>query len=122
MLVLGKDLQEGVWRQVGADLRERDACPPIALDPEADGGNLVPVGEHEIGEIELAIEFEGPRMNGEGAGGRAGLGGLVDDAHLDPELGQPQRQNQAGRSGADNKDIAARHAVLPGTSLPMGWG
>jgi len=96
----------------GADLLERDARAPIAFDPKADSGNLVAVSEHEIGEIELTIKFEGPSMNGEGAGSRAGLGGFVDDSHLDPELGQPERQNQAGRSSADDQNVAAHHVFL----------
>ena len=122
MLVLGKDLQERVRRQIGANLLERDARPRVALDPKADGGNFVAVREHEIGEIELAIEFEGPRMNGEGAGRRAVPGGFVDDPHLDPELGQPERQNQTGRSSADDQNVAAHHAVLHWTLPPMGCG
>src|ERR1700722_208914 len=121
MLVLGKDLQEGKGRQIGAALLDGDARPRLAFDPKSDGGNLVTAGTHEIGEVELAIELEGPRMHGQGAGGRAGLGGLVDDADPDPELGQPERQDQAGRSGADNQYVAAHHSFLLPAGFIVNW-
>jgi hypothetical protein len=68
--------------------------------------------DNEIGEVELAIEFERARVDGERTRRRAGLGSLVDDAQFHSELGQPEREDETGRPGADNQDIAARHVLL----------
>ena len=43
-------------------------------------------GDHCVGEIQLAVELERPRLNREGPRGRARLGGPVNDAHLTPSL------------------------------------
>jgi hypothetical protein len=89
---------------------------------------------HEVSEVELPVELEGARMNGERARGGARFRRLVDDAHLDTELGEPKRQDEAGRAGTDDQNItmhcvpvrksavsrtgwlaetATRHAVVP---------
>src|SRR6266404_8175012 len=112
MLILRKDLQERVRRQSCSNLLERHARLRLPFDPEPDGWDLVAMGDHEIGQIELTIKFESASMNGERAGGRAGLGGLVDDAYFDPELGQPERENQACWSSADDQDVATRHSCV----------
>ena len=87
MLVLRKDLQERIGRQVRTDALKRQARRRFALHPQIDGGNLVPMFDDGVGEAELAVEFERPRLNRQGPRGRAGLRRLVDDAHLNPELG-----------------------------------
>src|SRR6516162_7587779 len=102
MLVLGKNLQESVGRQIRADLRERNARPGFALDPEPNGWDLVTARDNEIGEVELAVEFERARVDGERTRRRTGLGSLVDDTQLHAELGQPEREDQTGGPGADN--------------------
>ena len=112
MPILRKDMQEGIGREIRTDGFEGKARRRFALHPQIDRRNRVPMGHHGIGEVELAIEFERPRLHGQGTGGRAGLGSLVDDADPDPELGQPERENQAGRSGADNQNVDASHFVL----------
>src|SRR5215831_5516611 len=112
MLVLRKDLQEGVGSQIRADLLERNARPGFALDPQPNGRDLVTARDNEIGKIELAIEFERARVDGERTRRRAGLGSLVDDAQLHSELGQPEREDEAGGPGADNEDIALWHVLL----------
>src|SRR5260370_38326679 len=112
MLILRKDLQERVRRQSCSNLLERHARLRLPFDPEPDRWDLVAMGDHEIGQIELTIKFESASMNGERAGGRAGLGRRVDDAYFDAELGQPEREDQACRSSADDQDLAARHIFL----------
>src|SRR5262245_32037445 len=112
MLVLRKDLQESVGCQIRTDLRERNARPGFALDPEPDGRDLVTARDNEIGEVELAVEFERARVDGKRTRRRAGLGGLVDDAQLHSELGQPEREDETGGPGTDNEDIALRHVLL----------
>ena len=87
MLVLGEDLEEGVWRQVRANRLERQARHGLALHPEIDGRNLVASRHNGVGEVQLAIEFERPRLNRQGPRGGPWFGRLVDDAHLGAELG-----------------------------------
>jgi hypothetical protein len=112
MLVLGEDLEEGIGRQVRADRRERQARNRLAFHPEVDSGNLVASLHNGVGEVELSVEFEGPRLNRQGPRGGPGLGRLVDDAHLGAKLGQPERQHQTRRTSADDQYIAASHSVL----------
>ena len=58
--------------------------------------------DDRVGEIELLVQLKRARLHGQRARGGAGLGGLVDDAHLDAEFCQPKRQHQSGRTGADD--------------------
>src|SRR5690348_2764334 len=109
MLVLGKGVKERIRRDAGADILEGDTRLLPALHPEIDGWNLVAAADDGVAEVELAIELEGPRVNGECAGGGAGSGGLVDDSDLYSKLRQPERKHEAGGTGADDKDIAASH-------------
>ena len=51
-------------------------------------------------------------MNRERARGRAGLNRLVDDTHLDAELGEPERQDETGRAGADDQNITVHDVIL----------
>src|SRR5271170_4059946 len=68
--------------------------------------------DHGVSKIELTVEFERSRLNGRGSRGSAGLCRLVDDAHLNPKLGEPERQDQAGGTGADDQNVAVPHFVL----------
>ena len=65
-----------------------------------------------VGESELTVEFEGPRLDGERARGRARRIGSVDDPDLRAELGQPQRQNETRRPRADHQDVAILQRCL----------
>ncbi len=84
----------------------------FASDPKIDGGYVVTFGDHGLGEVELAVEFERAGLHREGARGGSGLGGLVDDANLDAEPGQPKRQHQTGRAGTDDQNVVLRHPFL----------
>jgi hypothetical protein len=53
----------------------------------------VAVFEDVIGELKLTVEFERPRVYGEGTGGRARCGGFVDNTRFHSELGQPERKD-----------------------------
>jgi len=78
--VLGEDVQERVGRQTRADIFEREARLPFSLDPKIDGRNPVAFGDRGIGKVQLPIELQRAGLDGKGARGRPGLGGLVDDA------------------------------------------
>ena len=112
VLVLREDFEKGIGGQILADGLEGKPRRRFALHPQIDRGNLVAVLHHELGEVELPVEFEGTRLNRQSTRGRAGLRRLVDDAHLDAELGQPQRQDEAGRAGADDQNVAVHHVIL----------
>jgi hypothetical protein len=112
VLVLRKDVQEGVRRQVGADGVERHARGGFSLHPKIDGGNMVSLGDHCVCEIELPVEFERSGLHRQSARGRSRLGGLVNNAHLDAELCQPKRQYQTGRACADDQNLTLGHLVL----------
>src|SRR6516162_11246788 len=87
MLVLRKNVQERIGGQILADGLEGEPRLRFALHPHIYRRNLVAMLDHEVGEVELPVKFEGTRLNRERARGRAGLRRLVDDAHLDAELG-----------------------------------
>ena len=79
---------------------------------EPDGRDLMAARNHVTGEIQLAVELERSRVDRQCAGGRAGLCGLVDDAWLRAELGQPQRKHQTSGPGADDQHVRASHIFL----------
>ena len=70
------------------------------------------LGDYGIREIELAVELKRAGLNGQGAGGGAGLCGFVDNANPDAESGQPKRQHQTGWAGTDDQNVRLRHLVL----------
>ena len=69
-------------------------------------------GDYGLREIKLPVEFERARLNRQSARGGSWLGGLVDNTHLDAELGQPKRQHQTRRARTDDQDIGLRHVFL----------
>ena len=58
----------------------------LTLHPEIDGGNLVASLDNGVGEAQLAVEFERPRLNRYSPRGRPRLARLVDDRTLAPSL------------------------------------
>ena len=109
MLVLREDFKKGVRGQVRANGLEGKARLRFAFHPEVDRWNFMAPRHDGAGQIELAVELERPRLNRQSALGGAGLRRLVHDAHLDAELGQPERQNKARGPRANNQNIATRH-------------
>jgi hypothetical protein len=49
--------------------------------------------DHGFSEIELPVKFKCPRLDRKGPRGGARIGRLVDYAHLDAELSEPERQD-----------------------------
>ena len=112
VFVLRKDAQRGVRGQADADLLEVYARLAFATRPKVDRGNFTRSCDDGVGEIELAVKLERAGLNGERARGGPRLGGLVHDSHPGPELGQPEGEDKAGRTGADYQDIASFHLRL----------
>ena len=98
MLVLWKYLEKWVRRLIGPDRLEGHTGGLLALDPQIDGRDLVAGFDDRVGEIELAIEFERARLDRKGARCRAWLRRPVNQSHLNAKLGEPQRQDEAGRA------------------------
>jgi hypothetical protein len=113
MLVLRKNMQERIRRQVRADSVKWQARRRFALDPQIDRGNLVAAFDHGVGKVELAVEFKRPRLNRQRPRGNAGLCRLVEDAHVNPKLGQPERQDQARPTGTNDQNVESIRSATP---------
>src|SRR5262249_1652111 len=68
--------------------------------------------DDRVGQADLVVELQHPRLDGQGAGGSTWLSGLVDDPHRDAEPGQPEREDETGGSGPDDQDRAVSHHSL----------
>ena len=93
MLVLRKDLQERIGGEIRSDFLEINARLWFAFNPEPDGRDFVAMLDHEICQLELAVEFEGPCVHRESAGCRAWLSGLIYNPYLHSELGKPKGED-----------------------------
>ena len=67
VLVLRKDVQERIGRQILADCLEGEPRLWFALHPHIDRRNLVAMLDHEVGEVELSVKLQGTRLNRERA-------------------------------------------------------
>src|SRR6185312_16951802 len=108
MCVLGIDQYVGVRADAGAHGTEGRVGDAAAGDPEIGGFDLAAGGDHGGGEVHLGVELEGAGLHAESAGVGGGGGQPVHDAHLDAEPVEPQRQHQAGGSGAGDENFARR--------------
>ncbi len=122
VLVLGEDEHVVVGPEAEADLVHIDRGHHLAADPQVQGADLVTAVDHRVGHADLSVELQGPRLHGQGARGGPRVRGLVDDAQLHAEFGQPQGQDQAGRTGADDQDFGFRGTFdhLGGGSVDRG--
>ena len=94
MVVLREAEGEGIGAQAFAEVAEFDLRDLLVALPEVGGPHLDPATNHVFRETELAIEFQGARLDDHGAGGLAGAGVLLDDARLDAATGEKQGQRQ----------------------------
>src|SRR6201984_2132568 len=72
---------------------------------EVEGRHLVPACDDRRREIELPIQLESPSLHREGARGRAGLRGPVDDAYGDTLAGEPQCQHPSRGGSTSDEDF-----------------
>lgn len=105
MLILRKNKGEWKWSEALPKIPERNAGGGPGLDPKIHSRDLVAAVNHILSESELLIELERAALNSQRA--RRGAGGreLVDDSDAYPESGQPQRQDQACRTCANDEYI-----------------
>ncbi len=118
VLVLGEDQDEGEGADPLADVADRQARGLLAPHPEIGRLHLEAEAHGLLGDAELAIEFQGPRLHRQGARGGPGLWGLVDDADADAALREPQGQGEARGARTRDQDVDAlprssRHGTLP---------
>ena len=57
---------------------------------------------HGLSELQLLIKLERARLHRQSTRGGSGLRHFVDQSQLDPQMGQPQCQHQAGGPCAGN--------------------
>src|SRR5450755_3442407 len=105
VLFLWKDERTRERAQTLSDVAQRDAGLVLAPNPEINLRNLQPFFDDLLGDSELGIELKGPRLHGQSTGRRSRFRCLVDDAYADSKALEPQRQNQAGGSGADDEHL-----------------
>ncbi|MNC75087.1 hypothetical protein D3C75_1265650 [compost metagenome] len=74
-------MQEGIGWKRTADGVEGEARGGFAFDPEISRGHFVASFQDGCGQVQLAIQLQGPRLHREGSGGGAGADGFIDDAH-----------------------------------------
>ncbi|GAB3784108.1 hypothetical protein GCM10028797_12620 [Dyella agri] len=103
--VLRKDQPERKRAKALADLPERHPCGLAASDPQIDAGNLDATADNRIGQADLPVKLQRARLHRQGARGASCFGGLVDDPYGNAEPGQPQRQHEAGRTGAGDQHV-----------------
>src|SRR5207249_10098622 len=61
--------------------------------------------DHFVGDTELAVELQRPRLNRQRTRSGPWFGRFVDDADPDAEPGEPESEHQTGRAGADDEDF-----------------
>ena len=89
--------------------RDGELAGPVA---EVEAVEPEPGGDHLVGDAELAIELEGPGLDGHRPGRLPGAGVLVDQAERHPGPRQPEGEDQPGRAGPDDQDLRLAHGRL----------
>ena len=109
VFVLRKNLQKRIGGKALAQGVERNARGRSPSNPQIDRRRSMPAFDDSLGEVELAIKFERAGLDRKSPGRQARRQSLVEDAHLYPELRQPERERQSGGAGADDENVNARH-------------
>jgi len=65
----------------------------------------MPTRHNRLGEVELTVEFQRARLDGQRARCRARSVGLVDDPHGHALPAEPESEHQAGRSGPRDQHL-----------------
>ena len=105
--VAAEALAEGA--EVGSLRRRLPACVRLMrLDPQTGR-------QYVVDDAELPVKLQRARLHRKRPRRLARAGIHVDDADVDAEPRQPERQSEAGRPGADDENLRthSRHRVLP---------
>ena len=114
--VLRIDQNEGVRGQPLANPLERHPRGFGASHPEVEARNLDASRDERIGHSQLAVELQRANLYGQGAGGGARLGGLVDDPHGTPSR-SARGKHEAGGPGPNDQDRGIGHRFHSGVKL-----
>ena len=109
VLILRKDERIRVWADAAAHVAEPEVGNFPAGDPQVCRADLASAREHGVRESDLVIELERPRLHRDGARGGRRLRVRVDDAKVHPQPLQPEGEDQAGRTGADDEHVRLYH-------------
>ena len=111
VLILGEDQQVREGAQSLAYVAEVGTSCRLAAHPDVDGRELEAAVDDLVRKTDLAIELERTRVHRERARRGPRLGRLVDDPDVGAHALEPERQDQAGRAGADDENLrrASRH-------------
>jgi hypothetical protein len=104
--------KEWVRGQAHAELLERHSRDATASSPEIEMGDLGASGDHRVGDPDLSVELQCPNVDGQSAGRRARLSGLIDNSHGDTKSGQPERKDQSGRPGSDDQNLGIHYEFI----------
>jgi hypothetical protein len=113
VVVLGQAERERERAQALAEVLERDPRRLLAVLAQVDGLQLDAERHGFVGEPELLVELQRPRLHDHGPRRLAGAIIFVDDAKWNAMAGQTQGQHEAGRSGADDEDLGGKHGRSP---------
>src|SRR5262245_52220792 len=105
MFILRKD--DRIWIRTNslAHRPEREMRPLLASYPEIDCKRCTAAFDDGLGETDLTVKFQRPRLHRERSRCRSGLHGLVDNPDADAQVRQPEGKNQAGWPSSDNENI-----------------
>ncbi len=119
--VLRKDEEERERAQSLAHIVQWYACDARTCNPQVDRHIWQAGGDHCIGEADLAIELQRAGMDAQRTRRRARFCRLIDDSNAHTQTGQPERQDEARGTRADDEDgRVARHRHP--TNLPPKHG
>ena len=104
MLVLGVGEHERVGTDALSHVSQRESGDITLSGAEVDGIGDNAVPHHLIGEAELPVELQSPRMQAHRAGFPAGPFLTVDDPHRNATTSQAQSHHQAGGSRPDDQN------------------
>ncbi|MCO1659969.1 hypothetical protein KDL28_33415 [Pseudonocardia sp. S2-4] len=100
-------------RERGAvDPQRHHAQPPAALE-HLGPGDLHTLCDGPLGHPEPVPQLQGPDVHDRRTRLGGGGGGAVDDSHVQPALGEHDRQAQPRRAGPDHQDTRPIHPAPP---------
>src|SRR5947207_1437866 len=95
--------------QPASHVTKGNATNLLAREPQVCRDELEPALHDRVGESHLAIDLERARLDRNRARRRAGLRGLVHNAHAHAQAGEIEGEHEAGWSRADNEYLCIAH-------------
>ena len=108
MLVLRQAQHERVGAEPRAEVAEAECRDLPPASPHAELAHADPACDGGVGDAELAVELERPRVDGHRARRLARPRAPVDDPERHAEAHEPECQGEPGGTGADDEDLRLR--------------